>query len=531
MAGTQASNFYAEDICTMRDDPSVMGVVDRTISDVETHSPHPEREYGDLVCHKDISPKDFERFKKTGIPPQDTVLVQWHSKSSVVELIPTKLLQLYDRSLLVGDIVKRHTQDSASGTVVQTDVICALLSATFKENIPNADTDAVQAFAINRLSANDTLLDGVPAEELKLAQKYSEGDLVIYQEWIGRIEMVPYIVALRLSNGSVVEVENADELEAFPQQAHDVLEIGDLVKTKKGNLRRGRWIYGAYEANVKPHGVVVDSRAEEISVHWICRRIYPTEQSNLNPEPSQNLGTNEIETGGLLVYDRSRIPGRSDGAFGRCLDIQPGQRVRFKDLTGAVMKYHDRRRHDPTVMSRLNVIPRTETLGFDLNVFTVIDLKTTAKVLWQNCELTTERSVDVVPDINLEDDSEVWPGEIVVSNEKTKVHQQEWIEQPNKVGIVQSVSAEERIAKIRWLPKAKVQYSSLGGMDDSEFDQLALLPDSTLGLGPPDSVQEGQDISGETPHTACKTHTNIVKTSRYTIYTRQPGSISGGVIL
>ncbi|KAE9967333.1 hypothetical protein EG328_008282 [Venturia inaequalis] len=500
MEGTAASTFFSEDMCTLKDDPQQMGVVDRTTSDVDTHDPHPDREYDKLDCHQDIPAKEFQKFKKTGIPPKDTVVVLWQTKPAA-ELIPTKFLSLYDRALLVGDVVKKHTKDSSSGTVVQTDVKCTLLSATFKENIPNGDTDAVEAFATARLSRNDSYLTGVPAEELKPAQDYTEGDLVIYQAWIGRIEMVPYIVTLKLSNGSVVEVENPDELESFPQQEQDRFEVGDLVKTKKGNLRRGRWIYGAYDANVKPHGVVVGSRAEEISVNWICRRIYPTEQSNLNPEPSQNLGTNEVENGGLLIYDRSRIPLSVEGGFGRCVDILSGQRMRFKDLTGAVMKYNNQPSDQPSarhpVVNRLNVIPRTETLGFDINVFTVLDLTTTAKVLWQNCETTTESSRDLVPDINLEDESEVWPGEIVVSNDKTKVHQQEWIEQPDRVGIVQSVSAAERIAKILWLPNAKVQYSSLGSVlpGESDFDQLALLPGSTLGLGCSENTTDAQNIS------------------------------------
>lgn len=503
MEGTAASTFCSEDMCTLKDDPQQMGVVDRTTSDVDTHDPHPEREYDKLECHQEIPAKEFQKFKKTGIPPKDTVVVLWQTKPAA-ELIPTKFLSLYDRALLVGDIVKKHTKDSMSGTVVQTDVKCTLLSATFKENIPNGDIDAVEAFASARLSRNDSYLTGVPAEELKPAQEYTEGDLVIYQEWIGRIEMVPYIVTIKLSNGSVVEVENPDELESFPQQEQDRFEVGDLVKTKKGNLRRGRWIYGAYDANIKPHGVVVRSRAEEISVNWICRRIYPTEQSNLNPEPSQNLGTNEVKTGGLLIYDRSRIPPSVEGGFGRCVDILSGQRMRFKDLTGAVMKYNNQpsiqqsARHP--VVNRLNVIPQTETLGFDINVFTVLDLTTTAKVLWQNCEITTESSRDLVPDINLEDESEVWPGEIVVSNDKTKVHQQEWIEQPDRVGIVQSVSAGERIAKVLWLANPKVHYSCLGSVQpwESEFDQLALLPGSTLGLGRPEITSDTQDISGKT---------------------------------
>ncbi|TLD38387.1 acid-amino acid ligase [Venturia nashicola] len=502
MEGTAASIFCGGDICTLKDDPQHMGVVDRTTSEVSTHEPHPDREYDKLECHQDIPAKDFQCFKKTGIPPKDTVVVKWQTKPTA-ELIPTKFLVLYDRALLIGDIVKRHTKDSMSGTVVHTDVICTLLSATFKENIPNGDIDVVEAFASARLKKNDSYLTGVPAEELKLAQEYMEGDVVFYQNWIGRIQLVQYSVTLKLSNGFVVEVEHPHELESVPKPEQYIFNPGDLVKTKKGNLRRGRWIYGTYDANIKPHGVVVSSRAEEISVNWICRRIYPTEKSNLNPEPSQNQRTNRLETGGLLIYDRSRIP-PTGGGFGRYVDILSGHRMRFKDLTGAVMKYNNQpgvplgARHP--LVNRLNVIPRTESLGFDINVFRVLDLTTTAKVLWQNCEITTESSRNLIPDINLEDESEVWPGEIVVSNEKTKIRQQEWIEQPDRVGIVQSVSAAERIAKILWLPKAKVQYSSLGNVipGESDFDQLALLPGSTLGLGRPETMADAHNISDVT---------------------------------
>jgi ubiquitin-conjugating enzyme E2 O len=155
--------------------------------------------------------------------------------------------------------------------------------------------------------------------------------------------------------------------------------------------------------------------------------------------------------------------------------------VRFKDPAGAAMKYDGTAQvggsNHKNIVSR--VLP-SATLGFDLNVYIILSLKTKATVLWQDCSMTTEESTTLIPDINLEDESEVWPGEAVVSQESASAPGHDWILQPKRVGVVQSVSASDRLATVLWLPDAKLQYHNIDDLDG--FMPPALLPGSTLGL-------------------------------------------------
>jgi ubiquitin-conjugating enzyme E2 O len=145
-----------------------------------------------------------------------------------------------------------------------------------------------------------------------------------------------------------------------------------------------------------------------------------------------------------------------------------GDKVRFRDLAGAAVKY-----------PWFKPINPVDTEGFDLNVFAILLTKTTAKIAWQDQTEEVLPGVAVVPDYNMEDDNEVWPGEVVITNEKVAVAE-DWVFQPKQVGVVQSVSSADRIAKVKWLPNAQVRYNQVGL--DEHLDELSLLEGSTLGL-------------------------------------------------
>jgi ubiquitin-conjugating enzyme E2 O len=147
---------------------------------------------------------------------------------------------------------------------------------------------------------------------------------------------------------------------------------------------------------------------------------------------------------------------------------------------GAAVKYPQFKRMNPA-----------DTHGYDLNVFTILLTKTAAKVIWQDQTEEVVAGTTVVPDYNIDDNNEVWPGEIVITNEKAQT-EEDWIFQPKRVGVVQSVSPTERIAKIKWLPKAYVRYNQVGL--DEHLDELSLLAGSTLGL---DQVDREGDYTVE----------------------------------
>ncbi|KAJ9631937.1 hypothetical protein H2203_000338 [Taxawa tesnikishii (nom. ined.)] len=330
------------------------------------------------------------------------------------------------------------------------------------------------------------MLYDIPASELQNVLEYHENDLVIYKNWIGRIRDVHDEVTVRLFDNSVVVVHDEVELEPL-NSSHDRFTPGDLVKTKKANLRTGRWIYGAYNPNVSPVGVVVYVRTIQAEVDWQQSRIGAT---NVQDHPGFVLDLDDLESGNVHVYDRTRRP----KGYARLaesheqhippvpseyvspqtvsfpeLEVSPGQRVKFRDLTGACVKYDGSNTH-----GKLTKQERQDNCGYDMNIFTIASYSTEVVVQWQDCSITTECSTSLVPDAGVDDEDAVYPGELVCTNETTE--SESWIVRPRKVGVVGSVNAEDRMAAVRWFPHASVAFMKDLGMD--------LLPESHVGSLP-----------------------------------------------
>ncbi|ORY02834.1 hypothetical protein BCR34DRAFT_573914 [Clohesyomyces aquaticus] len=449
--------FCVEDTVSLKNDKFMVGVVDRSFGDVDSHEPRPQRDYGEDIERDDDIPRDlFTKFMKSGIPPRGTVLVSWQTAFRT-ELIPEPKLELLDRALYVGDVVKKNVQDPMSGTVIGTKAVCTLFPATM-----------FNGGQLTTVTTEDYSIQQVPADELLNVHEYQEGALVIYHDWVGRIEDVYDEVSVKLSNNSVVVVENPDDLEPVDQLV-DRLSVGDTVKTKKGNLRRGRWRYGAFDPRVRPEGTVVETRAIMINVQWLARRFgSPGSEFGAGAEPPSQLTTDELASENFSVYDASRgasstlpmMPNGLDRSY-HVAEVAVGDRVRFKDLTGAAVKY-DGTRPLPSgrPQGKLRRISRTETLGYDMNVFLVMQTQSQVTVLWQDLSITEANSSSLIPDPNVEDDDEVWPGEIVCTKEqrKDKPADETWTFEPAKVGVVQSVKPRDRIATVRWFDKPSIRF-------------------------------------------------------------------------
>ncbi|KAF2502718.1 hypothetical protein BU16DRAFT_545953 [Lophium mytilinum] len=453
----RAVTFCVEDTVGLKDDKYRIGVVDRTFGDVDSHEPAPQRDYPEpILKHTDVSDAQFNAFMRTGVPPRRTCLVSWQTEY-VTELIPESQLELLDRAFFIGDVVKRDALSPMTGTVIGTRAECTILP-----------TAAIQEVERDQSSQQDICIRAVPAEEVQYMHEYQEGALVLYDDWVGRIEEVHDEVAIRLDNGYVVVVERANELEA-DDSAIERLHVGDKVKTKKGNLRRGRWKYGSFNPNISPHGTVVEVRTVEISVRWLTQS-FKADPNNARPrfrEPPMDIGLDILDSGELRVYDSTKNPPSLTAANAmdrsyHMADVAVGDRVRFKDLTGASVKY-DGTKILPSGLPQGKVkrIPRTDTQGFDMNVYLVMQTHTTVKVLWQDLSISEDSSTSLIPDPNMDDTDEVWPGEIVASKEKAdeQFEESSWAFKPAKVGVVQCVKAVDRIATIRWFENADIRFT------------------------------------------------------------------------
>ncbi|KAF2133767.1 hypothetical protein P153DRAFT_362833 [Dothidotthia symphoricarpi CBS 119687] len=450
--------FCVEDTVGLKDDKYSVGVIDRSFGDVDSHEPRPQRDYGeDIEQHAEIAKDDFKKFMKSGIPPRGTVLVSWQTQLKT-ELVPEDKLQLLDRALYVGDVVKRSADEHMSGTVIGTKAVCTLFPATM-----------FNGGQITQAATDDLSIRNVPAEEIINVHEFVEGAIVVYGDWVGRIENVYDEVAVKLSNNSVVVVEDPAELEQDDVTV-ERLSVGDTIKTKKGNLRRGHWRYGAFDPTVRPEGMVVETRAIEIDVQWLASRIGLSDNLESFPEePPATLGRDEFESASFYKYDASggapsTLPVSLDGtdrSF-HVTEVAVGDRVRFKDLTGAAVKYdgtHTLSNGYP--QGKVTRIPRTDSLGYDVNVFLVMQTHTRVTVQWQDLTITEDLSSSLLPDPNVEDDDEVWPGEIACTKEElpnTVNPAGAWKKRPAKVGIVQAVKSRDRIATVRWFKDPTIEF-------------------------------------------------------------------------
>ncbi len=413
-------------------------------------------------------------------------------------LLPESSLELLDRSLSFGDVVKRESSDSMSGTIVHTSISCTLRLGFTGDRLEQAlrllyPTNEAKVYSEKSAIENCKLLD-VPGEELKYEEEYHEGDLIIYNGWVGQIMEAFDEVTIRLGNESVVIVEDSEELDMDPVTSpydHPPLDkcyVGQHVSTKKGNLRRGRWKYGEYDPSVPPKGQIMDVRIVALDVRWMTRNVLAPGRYEFRPQPPSLLDLDVLESEEVILYNRGKSPASSSNAqfrlgFTTGSDIAVGDYVRFRDITGAAVKYDGTgSTRKGSCQGQLRKIPRVATLGYDMNVFQVIGTETQVSVLWQDLSLTQENSADLLPYLNV-DDHDVWPGEIVALKKSGLAPPSDSVLRPDRIGVVQSVDAGERMAHIRWYKDSRVE---LAGEARS-----ILIPGSRLG----ELSDEMEDVS------------------------------------
>ncbi|KAF2753335.1 hypothetical protein EJ05DRAFT_494856 [Pseudovirgaria hyperparasitica] len=427
-----AKVICVDDACAHADDSLQRGIVQRTHTDVDSHEPDPQRDYHEnITCDVSISIFDYALFLRSGIPPKDSVLITWQTQLRT-ELIPESKLILLDRPFIIGDTVKRHLRDHMAGMVITYATFCTLIPS---EGMLNGDYAG---------SIDKKFIRQVPAKELKNVHKFREGDLVVYHDWLGLIEDCEDTVTIRLCNNSVVTIETPEELGSHA--LGDRFSTGDSVSAKKGCLRRGRWIFGAYDPNIEPKGIIVDTSTISLSISWLCRRLRSAsldatlETFQAINEPSEVLSGDDLED--VVSYDCQypQTPGPHHHDGYQHDDLHLGERVRFKDLTGAA--------------------PQGKLQRFDINVLLVTETRTHVKVLWQDYTITEELSTDLIPDSNFDLENEVWPGDVVCTTEsKTEPTEGEpdWGNRPKRIGVVQAVQPVDRIASVKWFADSEVR--------------------------------------------------------------------------
>ena len=328
------SAFFLEDTVAFKADPGIIASIESTWSDVDQVSAAPSEGNENCYIHKNLPADVKHAWLGDGRLLPGFVVVQFLQDYDGYCVVSEDSLNLVDRSFAVGDVVKKYPSDAQSGTIISTALMCCLRPICSEADYNAKEIVPAQGYipsqgpcAPRRKAVRDRYLHGfprtirsplvslshhqhgssysplqVPAQELTHWNSYREEDFVIYRDWVGQVRSIYDEVTVRLTNGSVVVVENADELDqpywipgspsyelvqrldraGYYRAANIIRENGkprsipaepcfpgQHVQTKKGNLRRGRWKFGAYDPSVSPEGIVVDVRCVELEIRWL----------------------------------------------------------------------------------------------------------------------------------------------------------------------------------------------------------------------------------------------------------------------
>ena len=305
--------------------------------------------------------------------------------NSPSQVVTEDALVIVDRSLHLGDVVKRRAEDMMSGIVASGKMKLSLQHTFTGQMLHDVESEHVRsAFDFN---------EGKCTNYLTLTK---DQYLLYENRWVGEIEEVLQDVTVRLSNNTLVQVEKPHDLELATNEGISIGEntlfisdkfvVGQHVVTPKANLRRGRWILGEYDPNIEPHGVVVDVRTKRLTVNWLAQR-------NRTPEtPPINFFA---WPDSYLFPDDDPVTVLSD--LSDSTSYQIGDRIRFLDRAVETGHYGAQR------------MDRRDLAGFDGNVWMVVGTKTILSVDWQDGTTSEElEGKDLRMYLNV-DEYEGWP--------------------------------------------------------------------------------------------------------------------------
>ncbi|KAK9389824.1 hypothetical protein V1515DRAFT_591959 [Lipomyces mesembrius] len=432
--------FYTEDT-VYTDNTNNIGIVEKTWHDTVRDYTNDKYDEEALEGPPEIS----DHYFKWGLPPRGWTIV---AETLGRRVIPDSALRLVDRSFSVGDVCKRSSQDAQSGTVIDVSMTVSL-----------------------QHTLTNKVIHGVPGDEIQLYLFPEQGQFVSDSPYrVGEIVATSYKAAVRLRNGGMVWVDDALELNVVvPETASRVAPAGGIapaliaettevvfphqtVSTDRENIRRGQWIYGAFDFHIPPIGTVLRSEVQGISVRWL-------------PEGTEDYFESEDE-------DFANLKAFSDKMDGANWTV--GDRVVFKDRPGAYGKYD---------MTRLG---RERYGGFDVNALIVTATHTKLTVLWQDLTTSIEDAIDLVPYL-LVDDHDIWPGEYVGRKDMTKMTADAYDIDLDytQIGVAQHVNAKERTAKVRWFNDTdKLTADNISDqIEDVSFYELVPHPLISYGIG------------------------------------------------
>lgn len=447
-------------------------------------------------------------------------------------LIKESDLELIDRPLRTGAIVRRGRNDSMHGTVLNATRTLDLESIMVRvPGAPNEPTFQDQGVAgTTPTSMWRIQLQDIPAKELRGYGEFSRDDFVLIDEKLAVVENISCDCFVQLVDGTITKIPHDAKINAcdafaiptalseralvtFPTTEEQIemsvqmqpgvrhllirpdslhqLHPGQRVLGSPDVFRELPFLKGRFhEEVIQQHNFfecnILGLVPAKYQVRWICTNPFLARVPRLGPLREQfAAGAFHSQARKILPGSRhmDKVPGSTVMAPA---DYCVGAHVMFRDLCAAGTKY-----------PRMKIFPTI--FGNDLNVYTVTASKTQVNVLWEDGSQTTESSKDlcvgVAPESHEDEEDILMPGSLVVAiNDisESMIPREDrllslWFgkEMTNdrisckKVGVVQKFQNDTQTVTVKWFEDPHVELfqggsildmaSTFGGLEDKEY--------------------------------------------------------------
>ncbi|KAJ3783382.1 hypothetical protein GGU10DRAFT_361067 [Lentinula aff. detonsa] len=300
------------------------------------------------------------------------------------EILSESELQLLDRSLQPGDVIKRSVDDVQSGMVLDVRMKTRLEHAISKEQVDGWKTS--KDFDANRQA--------------------EIGDYVVYEDWLGQV--------IELYDENIIEVPSG-QLVRLPELGSR-LSVGvkseDILPSPVGGVHNMLgYLFGTTRTTGLQTVIAVNHTVYAIA--WLAlNQTLDISIAESKERPQRFWYGPDI---GKLTLVRTRLD----------FQMRIGEIVQLKDTAGYPLTKHGREGEAGGVVT--------------VNSFNVTATDTEVDVLWQDGHKETLRSVDVIPYMN-PDEYDCWPGDYVFIVDGTGGK--------STPGVIQTVDAVQRTATI-----------------------------------------------------------------------------------
>ncbi|KAK4700888.1 ubiquitin-conjugating enzyme E2 O, partial [Phenoliferia sp. Uapishka_3] len=339
---------------------------------------------------------------------EDVVKLTWQGKESyaVVTLKPGYLevlhpsgarsevlessVRVVDRGFLSGDLVRAHGGKSQAGII----------------------TNLSTQVQLERVLSGEVLDGWFEVEEVVAACRFARGDHVVWGDWVGMIEEVFEMAMVETRDGPPRRIcDTGNSLSVGSTTDAFLLDRLPKLLVDPSELKR-----------------VLDVKQIVVAVNWLCMsQMLAPELQNGQERPKRywtdldNLTLVRASALELFIFIRLYN-----------VLIKPALCSDHLHSVGDRVVFRDPLSHPPSA----DLLSQPHSQGH--YVLAVTSSKTLATVLWQDGTSITLQTPHFEHCTNIDEDVDVFPGDIGVFAEN------------NKVGIVQSMESKKRTVKLRW---------------------------------------------------------------------------------